>query len=106
MATISGIANEMAKRFISAKDKKYALNKIVYDMNYFVYSNTGEPLGYKAKSAMFTHIFNIIAGRESLELKEGEAIIPEFSDIVLFFERRDFILKHLRSGIAKQCDLN
>lgn len=106
MATITSIADEMAKRFIRAKDKKYALNMIVYDMNYLVYSNSKEPLEYKAKSAMFTYIFNIIAGRESLQLKEGEVLIADFNDIVIFFERRDFILKRLKAGIKQQCELN
>lgn len=106
MANIKSTANEMAKRFIRAKDKKYALNQIVYDVNYLVYSNTKEPLEYKAKVAVFTHIFDIIAGRESLQLKEGEVLFPEFKDLVIFFERRDFILKRLRAGIHKQCELN
>ncbi len=106
MSTITIIANEMAKRFIRAKDKKYALNRIVYDMNYLVYSNTKEPLDYKEKSVMFTYIFNVIAGRQTLQLKEGEEIVPDFNDITILFERRDFILKHLRSGIRKQCELN
>jgi len=106
MATITSISSDMAKRFISAKDKKYALNKIIFDMNYLVYSNTKEPLNYKAKSAMFTYIFNVVAGREFLQPKEGETLVPDFSDIVIFFERRDFILKYLKAGIEKQCDLN
>lgn len=106
MANIKSTANEMAKRFIRAKDKKYALNQIVYDVNYLVYSNTKEPLEYKAKVAVFTHIFDIIAGRESLQLKEGEVLFADFKDLVIFFERRDFILKRLRAGIHKQCELN
>lgn len=106
MSTLTIIANEMAKRIIRAKDKKYALNMIVYDMSYLVYSNTKEPLDYKTKSAMFTYIFNVIAGRETLQLKEEEEIVPDFSDIVIFFERRDFILKHLKAGIKQQCERN
>lgn len=100
------IAHEMAKRFIRAKDKKYALNRIIYDMNYLVYSNNKEPLDYKTKSVMFTHIFNVIAGRETLQLYEGEEVVPNFKDIVIFFERRDFILKHLKAGIKQQCACN
>lgn len=106
MSTITSIATEMAKRFITAKDKKYALNRIVHDLNYLVYSNTKEPLDYKTKSALFVYIFDVIAGREKLQLNEGEDLVPDFTDIVIFFERRNFILKHLRSGIRKQCELN
>lgn len=96
----------MAKRFIGAKDKKYELNTIIYDMNYLVYSNTKEPLGYKAKSAMFTHIFDVVAGRETLQQNEGEVLVPDFNDIVIFFEKRDSILKRLKAGIHQQCELN
>lgn len=106
MATISSIAHEMAKRFITAKDKKYALNMIIYDMNYLVYSNNQEPLEYKAKSIIFSHILDVIAGRETLQLQEGEELVPDFSDIVFFFERRNFILKHLKTSIKRQCELN
>ncbi len=106
MATITSIANEMAKRFIRAEDKKYELNKIIYDMNYLVYSNSNDHLDYRAKSIMFTHIFNVIAGRETLQLKDDEEIVPDFKDIAIFFERRDFILKRLKAGIKQQGELN
>lgn len=106
MATINSMANEMAKRFICARDKKYALNMIIYDMNYLVYSHNKEPLGYKAKSAMFTHIFDVIAGRAELHLVDGEKMSPDFKDITIFFERRDFILKRLRAGVKQQGELN
>ncbi len=102
MATFSSIANEMAKNFITAKDKKYALNMIVYDMNYLVYSHNKKPLEYRAKSVIFKQIFDVIAGRQVLKLDKGEDIVPDFSDIVLFFERRDFILKQLKAGIKQK----
>lgn len=106
MATITIIAEEMARRFVRAKDKKYALNMIIYDMNYLVYSNRKEPLDYKAKAAILTYIFDVVAGREILQSKEGEKLVPHFADIVIFFERSDFILKHLKAGIKQQCELN
>lgn len=102
MATFTGIANEMAKKFITARDKKYALNMIVYDMNYLVYSHNKEPLSYQAKSVIFKQIFDIIAGRQSLVLADEENIAPDFSDIVLFFERRNFILNSLKTGRKQQ----
>lgn len=104
MATFTGIANEMAKKFITAKDKNYALNMIVYNMNYLVYSHNKEPLSYRAKSVIFKHIFDVIAGRETLPLIDGERIVPDFSDIAIFFERRNFILNQLRNG-RKQLEL-
>ncbi len=106
MAKFENVANELAKKFINASDKRYMLNSIVYDMNYLVYTETHEPLGYDAKSAIFKHIFDIVAGREKLELQEGEIMEPQFSDIIFFFERRNFILKQLKTGVRLQAQLN
>lgn len=106
MANISSIANEMAKSFIKANDKNYTLNRLMYDLNFLVYSNTKQPLDYKTKSELFIYIFDVIAGREKLQLKEGEELVPDFTDIVIFFEKRNSILKHLKAGIRKQEKLN
>ena len=106
MANISSIANEMAKSFITASDKKYILNKIMYDLNYLVYSETNQLLDYKTKSELFLFIFNVIAGREKLQLKEGEELTPDFTDIVILFERRNFILEYLKAGIRRQEKFN
>jgi hypothetical protein len=106
MAKFVDVANEFAKRFIHAEDKRYALNQIVYDMNYLVFSDTKQPLNYHAKCAIFKHIFNIVAGREELTGKDGEMVKPEFTDIVYFFERRSALLKHLQIGLKKQSELN
>src|SRR3954452_10876676 len=102
MAKFIDVANDLAKRFIHAKDKRYALNRIVYDMNYLVYSDTKQPLNYHAKCAIFKHIFNIVAGREELIGKDGAPVNPDITDIVYFFERRSALLKHLQIGLKKQ----
>ena len=99
MANFTGIANELAKKFIVAKNKRYALNHILHEMNYLVYSGSRDPLTYKAKSAIMKHLFEVIAGRRPLTLKEGEYIAPDFKDVVIFFERRNFILKQLKTGV-------
>lgn len=108
MSNITFISNEMAKQFIRAKDKNYELNKIILDINYLVYTNNHEPLDYKTKSTLFTHIFDVVAGRKELQLKEEEKndLIPDFKDITLLFERRNFILKQLKAGIKKQRQLS
>lgn len=106
MANLISVANEMAKKFILSEDKKYALNLIVYDINYLVYSASKMPLSYQSKSIIFKHIFDVIAGREVLLMKNGERLTPDFSDIVLFFERRSAILKHLKAGIKQQGEFN
>lgn len=106
MATLISIADEMAKKFVTAKDKKYALNMIVYDLNYLVYSHNKEPLSYKAKSIIFNHIFDVVAGRQTLPSTEGDNVTPHFSDIVLFFERRSSILNYLKTGRKQQEQMN
>ncbi len=106
MAKYRIMANKWAKEFITAKDKKYALNSIIYNINYLVYSSTKEPLTYQDRSLIFKHIFDIIAGREALIVQDGEQIHPDFSDIIILFERRNFVLKHLKAGIKKQAELN
>ncbi|MCW3079967.1 hypothetical protein [Segetibacter sp.] len=106
MSNFTSVANELSKKFIRASSKKYVLNKIIYDINYLVYSDTKEPLSYKSKWAIINHIFQVIAGRKALVLAEGETLTPNFSDVVIFFERRSFILKHLRAGVKSQQKLN
>jgi hypothetical protein len=106
MANFTNIANELTKKFILSRNKKYALNKIVYDINHLVYSDTKEPLSYKAKSAIIKHIFEVVAGRKALVLKDGENMAPRFTDVVIFFERRSFILKQLKAGVKRQEELN
>ena len=106
MANIYGIANELTKKFIKSQNKKYALNKIIYDLNYLVYSDTKEPLEYKAKASIINYMFEVIAGRKALILADNEQLTPDFSDIVCFFERRSFILKHLKAGVLSQQELN
>src|SRR3954452_12204628 len=105
MAKFIDVANDLAKRFIHAKDKRYALNRIVYDMNYLVFSDSKQPLTYHAKCALFKHIFNIVAGREELPGEDTERVKPDFTDIVYFFERRSALLKHLQIGLKKQSEL-
>jgi hypothetical protein len=106
MADFINIANEFSKRFISAKNKKYALNQILYDINFIVYTDTKKPISYKAKAAIVKHIFEVVAGRQDLVLNEGEVLSPNFSDVVIFFERRDFIIKQLRAVVTQQEELN
>jgi len=106
MANFTNVANELTKKFIRAKNKKYTLNKIIYDLNFLVYSDSKQPLTYKAKSAIIKHMFDVVAGRKALTLKEGESLSPNFSDVVIFFERRSFILKQLKAGVKRQEELN
>jgi len=86
MANFTNVANELTKKFIRAKNKKYTLNKIIYDLNFLVYSDSKQPLTYKAKSAIIKHMFDVVAGRKALTLKEGESLSPNFSDVVIFLK--------------------
>jgi hypothetical protein len=106
MANFTHVSNELAKKFVRAQNKKYALNKMIYDINYLVYSDTKDPLPYQAKSAIVKYIFEIMAGRKVLVLKDEEKLQPDFADVVIFFERRSFILRQLKGGIKRQQELN
>ncbi len=106
MANFTNLSNELTKKFIRAANKKYVRNKIVYDVNHLVYSDTKEPLSYRAKSAIIKYIFEVIAGRKPLILKEEERLFANFADVVIFFERRNFILRQLKTGVKRQEELN
>lgn len=97
MANFTNVANELTKKFIRAKNKKYALNQIIYDINHHVYSTTKEPLSYLAKVAIVRHIFEVTAGRKSLVLVAGERLSPNFSDILIFLRKKKFYFTSIKS---------
>jgi hypothetical protein len=106
MANFKSTGDELAKRFIYAKNKKYALNKIVHDMNYLVYADTKKPLERKGKTAIMKHIFDVVAGRKILLSTDGKQIVANIADVLIFFERRDFIIKQLRISVSHREQLN
>jgi hypothetical protein len=106
MAKMTSVAKAFTKQFIAETDKRYALNKIVYELNHLVYAGTKDYLSYKDKAAIITYLFDTIAGRRILYLENGAVLTPEFTDVVHFFERRNFILKHLKAGGKEQAQFN
>ena len=106
MADHISIANKMARDFLLSKNKKYALNKIIHELNFLVYSDTKEFLSYKAKSTILRRIFDVIAGRRIFPGKDQQNISHEFTDIIIFFEREHFITSQLKACLKHRSVMN
>src|ERR1051325_8482832 len=96
MVSYTKIANDLAKCYVQAKNKNYAINQMVFEINYLSDPKSKEPLNYSAKAAILKQIHELIAGQKTFELNEGEEIIPEVNDITVFFEKKNAILKQLK----------
>jgi hypothetical protein len=106
MASYTEIANELAKTYVQAKNKKYAINQMVFDINYLSDPKSKLPLDYNAKASILKVIHELLAGQRTFKLKEGEEIIPEFKDITIFFERKRSIIKELKLSNKERAMLN
>ena len=106
MAHYVNIANKMAIDFIRSKDKTYALNKILHDLNFLIYSDTKELLNYNAKAAIMKHIFDLLAGRRAFLKNDSKDLRYEFTDIIIFFERENFIRKQLNTCLKQRIRMN
>jgi hypothetical protein len=106
MADYIYIANKMAKDFIRSGNKKYALNKIIHDINLLVYSDTKELLSYKAKTAIIKHIIDLLACREMFLRNEVGQAPYNLTDIIIFFERESFIRNQLRTCLKQRTRMN
>lgn len=104
--TLKHIANDMAKEFICSSNKHYALNKILHNLNNFVFANTKLPLDYKAKSIIVKHIYDVVAGRKELLPSGNEHIVPRIEDITVFYERIHFISAQLKTNTLKKAISN
>jgi|SRR5215471_17317557 len=105
MASFTEIANDLAKSYIKAKDKNYALNQMVYEINYLSDPKSKEPLDFKAKSVILKLVHQFLSGQKQI-LNEGEDIKAEFKDITIFFERKNLILKQLQICNKQKAMLN
>jgi hypothetical protein len=104
--TFNEIANELAKSYIEAKNKKYALNQMIFEINYLSDPKSKEPLDFTAKSVVLKLIHELLSGQKTFKLNEGEEIIPEFIGITIFFERKSFIVKQLKVCNKRKAMLN
>src|SRR5436190_14626461 len=96
MVSYPEIANELAKCYVQSKHKKYALNQMIFEINYLCDPQSKEPLEYRAKAAILKYIHELLSGQRTFKLREGEEIIPEFKDITIFFSCRQTIIKQLK----------
>lgn len=106
MASYTQIANDLAKCYVQSKHKRYALNQMIFEINYLSDPKSNEPLDYPAKAAILKLIHELLSGQRVFELKEGEEIIPEFKDITIFFQCQHSILQQLRMGTKERATLN
>jgi len=106
MASYSKIANDLAKCYVQAKHKNYAINQIIFEINFLSDPKSKEPLNYSAKAAILKQINDLIAGQKTIELQDGEQINPEFKDITVFFEKKNAILKQLKICNRERVMLN
>ena len=106
MANCHTIANEMAKDFIEASNKKYALNKILHDLNFIVYSDTKTLLSYKHKQIIIENIFELLVGRKKFSEKDSNQQLPEITDVLVFIERKNLIRNQLRTNLPKLAEMN
>ena len=106
MASYNKIANDLAKCYVQAKHKNYAINQIVFEINFLSDPKSKEPLDYSAKASILKQIHDLIAGQKTIELHDGEEIVPEFNDITVFFEKKSAILKELKICNRERAMLN
>jgi len=106
MPSFTEIANDFAKAYLKAKNKNYALNQMVFEINYLSDPKSKQPLDFKAKSAILKLIHQYLSGQKKFNLNDGEDIIPEFKDVTIFFERKNFILKQLQVCNKQKARLN
>ena len=106
MASFTAIANELAKKYVESKHKKYALNEMIFEINYLSCPKTKKPLDFSAKAEVYHIIHELLCGTKKLQLKDGEDIYPEFENVTLFFERRRFHLKQLQVCNSQRALLN
>jgi|GEM_PF-3049436 len=106
MASYSEIANELAKSYVQSKDKKYAINQMVFEINYLADPISKEPLEYDEKASILKLIHELLSGQRTFILKEGEEIFPEFKDITIFFEHKNTIMQQLKLSNKQRALLN
>lgn len=106
MASLMQIANELAKNYIRAKHKKYALNEMIFEINYLSSPKTNDSLDFKTKAQLYDLIHDFLSGNRDVQLCDDEEIQPVYKDITLFFEKKHFILKQLRTSNSIKIKLN
>lgn len=106
MASYTKIANDLAKCYVQSKNKRYALNQMIFEINYLSDPKSKEPLDYGAKAAILKIIHELLSGQRVFELNEDEEIIPEFKDITIFFQCQQAILQQLKMDIKAKARLN
>ncbi|HEY6975679.1 MAG TPA: hypothetical protein VH396_05295 [Chitinophagaceae bacterium] len=106
MASFTEIANDFAKSYLKAKNKNYALNQMIFEINYLSDPKSKQPLDFQAKSAILKLIHQFLSGQKKVNLTDGETMVPEFKDVTIFFEKKNSILKQLQVCNKQKARLN
>ncbi len=96
MPTLLKIANDLAKTFVDANDKKYVAKHITNEINCLIYAATKRPVEYGVKILIIQVIYELINGKSQFQLEDDETILIEPEHISMFAEIGGKLLDKLR----------
>ncbi len=97
MSAVLQYAHQLAKVFIETKNKKTAANHIIFQINSLVYAESKQPVKSCIKIEIIQLINELLSGKRTLQLVNGEVISPEATDGSVFLLMADYILKEVIS---------
>lgn len=106
MPFIETVANDLAKCYVQAKNKRYAINRMIFEINYLTDPATKQPLDFDIKAAILKEIDRYISGEKKMQVDACEEINPVFDNINVFFERKKNIVKELKISAKQRAMLN
>ena len=106
MPFIENVANDLAKSYVQATNKKYAINRMIFEINYLTDPATRQPLDFDIKTAILREIDQYISGEKKMQIEASEQINPVFENINIFFERKKNIVKELKVSAKERAMLN
>ena len=106
MPFIETVANDLAKCYVQAKNKRYAINRMIFEINYLTDPATKQPLDFDIKAAILREIDRYISGEKKMQVEAREEINPVFDNINVFFERKKNIVQELKISAKQRALLN
>jgi hypothetical protein len=94
-------ANDLAKHFVLARNKKAAAAHIVYELNSRIDVESNKHLNETDKKFVLRLVEDIINGHMQFSLKPGEMIVRKQADYKEFIILKKFILSHLINAVHK-----
>ena len=84
MPALLEIANDLAKTFVKANNKRHAAKRIVNEINCLVYSSPKQPVNDSLKIMIMQVIYELICGKIKFQSNDDEAIFIESENISVF----------------------